>query len=562
MALSQVDFDIIDTRVRAEQRSKKWKTKSIAFLALAMRQYFPSIEDELIESITDGPDDRGVDGVRIVEGESSTDIYVFQSKYRDEISGTARTFNESEILKIQLFLTQLFERSPELEKCGNVNLQVAIKRIWQLHKDGKICRYHIVLTSNSEYLSPSGRAIVGSITSSNEQVRFEFFGPKDFISAISLENHFKESGSLQVVGKEILERSDGDIRGVIASIDARSFIELISTSDKTGVKRHLFEENLRVFLGAKGGYNEQIIESASRSDSYLFWYLNNGITITCKNFSYNKGHSNPTLQIDEFQIVNGAQTSHSLFAAFQNNSSAFDDLVLMVRVYATDRQDIAERVAVATNSQARIQGRDLRANHSAMKSLELAFRQRGYHFERKKGMFADKKEELRIDALKLGQIIFAYHLHEPEKSKSESDTIFGQRFSEIFHTAYDIDQLLSVFEMYRKIEVLREDYIRDFGNAPESGHQHQYLVYGHWFILYACSLLLGHRDEKVIPKGEVADELVADAIGLVARACAQQKAVAHYQMFRSGKTKYKIIGELLGRQLDLFELFDLEPSNR
>ncbi len=285
--------------------------------------------------------------------------------------------------------------------------------------------------------------------------------------------------------------------------------------------------------------------------------MNNGITITCKGFSYNKGHSNPTLQMEDFQIVNGAQTSHSLFAAYLENREAFDNVVLMVRVYATDREDVAARVAVATNSQARIQSRDLRANHLVMKNLELGFRQRGYFFERKKGMFSDKSDSHRIDALKLGQIIFAHYLKEPEKSKSESDTIFGQRFSEIFHNGYDIDQLISVFELYRKIETLRENYIRDFGGAPESGHQHQYLVYGHWFILYACSLLLGHKDEKAIPTGENAEELVAEAIGLVARACAQQKAVAHYQMFRSGKTKYKIIGELLGEQLDLFELMNI-----
>ncbi len=255
MALTQVEFDIIDARVRSEMRSKKWKTKSLAFLALVLGQYFPSIEDELPESITDGADDRGVDGIRIVEAESSADIYVFQAKYRDKLSGTSRTFNEGEILKIQMFLFQLFDRANELQDCGNITLQVATNRIWNLHSEGKICRYHIVLSSNAEYLSPSAKRIVDSIVSAHEQVRFEFFGPKDFISSVSSENHFKEDGSLQVIGKEILERADGDIRGVVASIDARSFMELISTNDGQGVKRHLFDENLRVFLGAKGGYN-------------------------------------------------------------------------------------------------------------------------------------------------------------------------------------------------------------------------------------------------------------------------------------------------------------------
>ncbi|WP_252869919.1 AIPR family protein [Brucella pituitosa] len=103
-----------------------------------------------------------------------------------------------------------------------------------------------------------------------------------------------------------------------------------------------------------------------------------------------KGHSNPVIKIEDFQIVNGAQTSHSLLEAYNRSPDAFENIVIMVRVYATARGDIAERVAVATNSQARIQARDLRANHPILKKLEIAFLNQGYYFERKRNMHADK----------------------------------------------------------------------------------------------------------------------------------------------------------------------------
>lgn len=372
---------------------------------------------------------------------------------------------------------------------------------------------------------------------------------------MALEGRSPENGALQIIGKEILERSDGDVRGVIASVDANSFIKLIQTEDGRGIKRHLFDDNLRIFLGAKGGYNPSIIETATSSDSYLFWYLNNGITITCKKFSYNKGHMSPTLHFEDFQIVNGAQTSHSLIEAARAGAESLDDVVLMVRVYATDRVDIAERVAVATNSQARIQSRDLRANHAAMKKLELAFLQNGYFFERKRNMAADKPEDKRVDAFKLGQILLSYELREPDKAKSESDSIFDSRFGHLFNEGRDIAELIRLFELYRIIERLRESYISEHGSFPESGrHPNRYLVYGSWFVLFTCNLLQLKSGKSHLPVGKDAEALVDEAIKVVATSCGQHKAVAHYQMFRSPKTKDKIYAELTGKQLDLLDL--------
>lgn len=373
---------------------------------------------------------------------------------------------------------------------------------------------------------------------------------------LASKNTHRETGSLQVIGKEVFERTDGDVRGVIASIDAKSFIELIQTPDGKSVKRYLFDDNLRIFLGANGGFNPSIIATATSQDSYLFWYLNNGITITCKNYSYNKGHTNPKIRIEQFQIVNGAQTSHSLLEAYRTSPEALENVVLMVRIYATERGDIAERVAVATNSQARIQSRDLRANNSTLKKLEMGFAERGYYFERKRNMHADKDAARRIDALKLGQIILAFHLREPDRAKGESDSIFDYRFSSIFHEGQDIDELCWLFELYRVVEEMREDYLSRFGQG-EAGGELQYLVYGNWFILFAARLLLT-REGLPIPKGDDARALVLRAINLVARACSQQKAVAHYQIFRSPKTKDKILAELMGKQGDLLDILASE----
>jgi hypothetical protein len=390
-------------------------------------------------------------------------------------------------------------------------------------------------------------------------VDYEFYGPRDLIRDVGTAGREREVGQLCVVGREIFERSDGDIRGLIASVDAASYVKLIQSADGRAVKRHLFDDNLRVFLGANGGFNPEIIGTATAQDSHLFWYLNNGITITCRDYQYNKGHTNPTIHIEEFQIVNGAQTSHSLIEAARRSPEALQNVVLTVRVYATSRTDIVERVAVATNSQARIQARDLKANHAVLKKMEIAFAERGYFFERKRNMHADKDLKRRIDALKLGQILLSFLLREPDRAKADSDKIFDERFSTIFHEHHDMDEVVRIVELYQVIEEMRDEHVARNGEAVEGGGEHAFLIYGHWFILFACSLLLRRTGRTVPPKAECRP-LVLDAIGLVARACSMSRTTSHYQMFRSPRTRDRIIAEMSGGQPSLFDFLASLPD--
>lgn len=553
-SISKMDWDIIDARVTKACARHQFQKKTVGFLAIVIDQIFPGHEDQLQEIITDGPDDRGLDGIHIVEGENSAEVFLFQSKYRESQATCHKTINDAEVLKVSLFLNELFDKAHALADSGNFRLQEAVRRIWELHDKGKICRYKVIFCSNGGGFATSAQGIIDSVKASHSSVSFEFYSGHDVVQAMAIEGRDAEDGQFQVIGKEILERSDGDVRGAVASVDAQSFVSLITAEDGETIKRHLIDDNLRVFLGAKGGYNHAIISTATSGDSYLFWYLNNGVTITCKSFSYNKGHTNPKLVFKDFQIVNGAQTSHSLVEAARTNPEALADVVVMVRMYATDRADIAERVAVATNSQARIQSRDLMSNHETLKKLELAFKERGYFFERKKNMHSDKPSEKRIDALKLGQIILSYELREPDKAKTESDSIFDSRFHQIFDNRQSIDELIRLYQLYEIIEEMRDGYQTEFGSSPESGHEHQYLVYGHWFVLFACKLLQVKSQEAQIPTGDDASALVEEAIRRVAAACSQQKAVAHYQMFRSPRTKERILGEISAKQTDFFDL--------
>lgn len=96
------------------------------------------------------------------------------------------------------------------------------------------------------------------------------------------------------------------------------------------------------------------------------------------------------------------------------------------------------------------------------------------------------------------------------------------------------------------------------GDGVQSASDGRFLVYGHWFVLYAARLLLSRSGKAAPTKGGVSN-LVLEALDLVARACRSSKA-SHYQMFRSSKTKDRILAEFGGPQMSLFDLLAALPD--
>ena len=77
----------------------------------------------------------------------------------------------------------------------------------------------------------------------------------------------------------------------------------------------LLEKNVRVFLQAKGKVNKGIRETIEKEPNMFFGY-NNGITATASEIEYSvTKHGVAITKLVDFQIVNGGQTTASIFAA-------------------------------------------------------------------------------------------------------------------------------------------------------------------------------------------------------------------------------------------------------
>ncbi len=550
MMISALDYSLVAAHTKKYAKDGAVREHD-AFMSMLLDHIFPNKPDDNIEIITDGTHDRGVDAIYISQSEQSKIVNILSFKYRTSLDSAQKNFGENELNKIFSFITDLMNKDRHSLQTANAALQRKCEDVWQIWENGDFCQFRVFLVSNGRGLNQEALVRMDGFCKAYDRLSYEQVDLPYIVRLLTDEQRPTETAKIAVIDKAVFDRSDGDIKGVVATVDAISFLKAISTPDLSGVKRYLFDENIRIYLGDEGGFNQSIIKSALAEDNHLFWYLNNGITIVCDRVDYQKQIHSPIITIENFQIVNGAQTCHALFSAFQKERDKISNVILLVKIFETKRNDIANRVAIATNSQTRINPRDLYSNDDLQRRIEAVLRPMGYWYERKKNQYSHEPKSRRIDALKLGQIILSYMCREPDKAKTESDTIFGARYNQIFHGRYDSDHLVSLIKLMEIIEHKRDEFFQHERNGIIDLDNQRFLAYGQWYILFATGLVAEKYGYK-IPTDDNRMQFVEEAIDLVGSIAAEYKTQAHYDMFRSSRFRDRLLAEFDPRQLRFY----------
>jgi hypothetical protein len=538
--ITDLEFSLIESKVKKAADKIGLDDRSTAFLHLALDALFPRSAEEVSSLITDGGNDRGADAVYIQEIGNSVQVSIVQCKYASTIRNAKKNFPGSEIDKLISLIRDVADRSPGLLESVNPLLREKIVDVWRLIDMGKIIQIQIFLVSNALPLVSHERDRMDSFCTQYDFVSVEELSYESIISLISTDGRVRENGVLDTVDVQKYERADCDIRGLVANVDAGSYIRMIS-SESGYIKRHLFDENIRGFLGLDGGYNRQIHQSALSEENHLFWYLNNGITVIAKDFTHQKVRGSKILLTD-FQIVNGAQTSYSLLEAYKRDPDKVSEVVLLVKIFASSRADISEHIAIATNSQARIAPRDLKANDPIQKKIAAVFEDNDLLYERKKNQFESGDERDRIDSLKLGQAILAYRLHEPHLAKTASDEIFGSMYSQIFSEKLNGDYLVKLARLYLFVNSVRETELIGIRKQENFESNKEFIAYTQWYIMYCISLMVD--DSEIVPAVSEFESYFERARSVMSQIAEKYKSQSFYRIFRSGKTKELIMKEL------------------
>ncbi len=97
------------------------------------------------------------------------------------------------------------------------------------------------------------------------------------------------------------------LKGIICTASARDIADLCDK--RSGA---LFKLKYSALAGKGRAVNADILKTATEAaSSYLFWFLNNGITIVCDSCDPITDPDNPKIKITNLQIVNGCKPQHS-----------------------------------------------------------------------------------------------------------------------------------------------------------------------------------------------------------------------------------------------------------
>lgn len=135
-------------------------------------------------------------------------------------------------------------------------------------------------------------------------------------------------------------------------------------SDEEGnIVKSIFYDNVRDWLGENNTINQGIQQTLSGDRKPMFVLMNNGITIIARTLSITANN----VTIEDFQIVNGCQTSHSIYAC---RDQVDDSIKIPVRIISTQDESIISAIIEATNKQTKVENSQFFAITEFSKKLE------------------------------------------------------------------------------------------------------------------------------------------------------------------------------------------------
>jgi hypothetical protein len=417
--------------------------KSLAFVHLCVKELLDLEQDVVVDCLTEGGGDFGVDALHIseeIDGEFA--VTLFQGKYKTNLEGNAN-FPLGGLETLIRAVRHIFDPTSDL---GAINdrLRVRVEEIRSLIRDGYLPRVRAVCCNNGLRWHDDGDTAI-SRSGFGDQVTWEHVNHDTLVRL--MQRTQKVDATLRLTGRAIIEDLAFS-RICVGRIPVAEVAELMATHGN-----RLLERNIRRYLGLSGNrVNEGIrttLRSASATDFYLF---NNGITLVCDDFAYNGlQQADYQVKVTNLQIVNGGQTCMTIHRTALGGPLPTEATV-MVRLYKLprDREDLALRITHATNSQNPVDLKDLRANDEVQRLLETSMQDFGFTYRRKRVEGAVGSKEMTSGAV--AEAVLAVWRHEPHRAKFFAREHFGKLYDTIFSGSLNAAQAIAAVLLFRIAE--------------------------------------------------------------------------------------------------------------
>ncbi|GKW27523.1 AIPR family protein [Pectobacterium brasiliense] len=404
--------------------------------------------DELNSGWVDGGHDGGIDGFYLfLNGHLIQDfddvlwpkknaeliIYIITCKHHD-------TYKQAVLESLISTINELFDfRVLEENLNGSYNNEVLKKRKTLINCYKKISTILTSLEIRFYYASRGETTDIGdSVINRSQQIKkitqdsfgeslviFNFMGAKELIHA------FRQvpKSTLELPYIDSLSRGERYIL-IVKLIDYYNFLR---NDENNTLRRYLFDSNVRDFMGLNF-VNEDIKKTLTSEDSPDFWLLNNGVTILATSAKL----IGQSINMEDIQIVNGLQTSESIFRYFSSGGSDIKDRAVMIKVIVSKEEKVRDQIIRATNSQTAVEQSSLHATEKVQRDIEDILLRHGFHYERRKNYY--KNQSVDLDTILTPLYIASGYItlvlrnpYQAGKFKSRhlrNEGIYGEIFSE------------------------------------------------------------------------------------------------------------------------------------
>jgi AIPR protein len=331
-------------------------------------KFYPTRFD--INAVTSEDDDCGIDGIAfIIDGELATtpdeaesifkrpkkniivDIIFVQSKRSEK-------FDRGEILKFGDGVSDFLSSSPNLPQGEFIQnskdlFDQVIDNVHKIAYGKPNCYLFYVTTgiySSEREIEATFKNIKQNIASSGYFKEAEVF-PVDRDELVKLWSltYSGVEAKFEVKGYTPYPEIAGIDEAYIAIVPAKNFVNSVLADEDGKLRTFIFQENVRAFLGQENPVNKMIQQTLIDENGRVrFGILNNGITIISPNVKV----QSDSIYVENFQIVNGCQTSNVLY---ENRAILSDETMLTVKVVEATDPNVISDIVRATNSQTKVE---------------------------------------------------------------------------------------------------------------------------------------------------------------------------------------------------------------
>lgn len=487
----------------------------------ASKEYELSYE-EIQAGIVDGEHDGGIDSFyTFVDGEcvgeevgfalpkksADLEVIIIQSK---STSG----FSETPIDKMISSLRRLLSLQQDFDELTQYNSEVksradifrkSYKRLASKFPSLKIkiiyacTKSTLGLHQNTQLKAQELVDIVEGLFDEAD-VKFEFWGAKELL----LLARTRPTQTFELTFDQSLNGSNG----YVALVKLRKFYTFL-LGGGSEIRSDLFEANVRDYQGSTE-VNQEISNTLENGGSDDFWWFNNGVTILASRAI--SGGS--TITIENPQIVNGLQTSSEI-GRFFSSIDIDDSRSVMVKVVASENEEVRDKIIKATNSQNQVPLSSLRATDKIQRDIEHHLKANGYFYDRRKNFYKNEgKPAAKIISIALmAQAVMTLFRGEPDNARARPSSLIKDDavYTSIFSETFALDAYFVAASAIRTIELkLKETaglVARDRNNIRF------YVLF--WLCAIKSKSISLSPDKIAKLKGQISDSDISEAISEV-----------------------------------------------